>query len=456
MEVAIIGSGYVGLTTAVTLAYIGHNVMCIDVDETKINLLKKGKCHFFEPHLEELLVSVRARLNFTTSSREALAHAQVVFIAVGTPPLPDGSPDLRYVRAAAREIGNHVNEHLMVVVNKSTVPIGSGNLVGSLIHQTLEENLEQRIRKSERVVVASNPEFLREGSALHDSLYPDRIVIGANDSRASNTLFELYRPILEQTFEPPENVPRPESLGAVPLLVSDLASAELIKYAANAFLSLKISYINEIAELAERVGADISQVAKGIGLDSRIGGRFLQAGIGWGGSCFSKDTSALVTTGHEYGLPMRIVRAARDVNSRQRERIVEKLLSELKILRGATIGLLGLAFKPNTDDLRDAPALDIGSKLLERGARVKAFDPVALVRARSEEGTRNIEFCDTPNNVALNADALVLITEWPTFQHLDWDTIGSLMRTKIIIDGRNMLNRERLAQAGFRVVGMGR
>jgi UDPglucose 6-dehydrogenase len=267
-------------------------------------------------------------------------------------------------------------------------------------------------------------------------------------------LYTLYRPILDQTFQPPPFLPRPEELGAVPLISTDLASAELIKYAANAFLALKISYINEIAQLSEKVGADIAQVAKGIGLDARIGTRFLQAGIGWGGSCFGKDTAALIATAAEYGLEMPIVHSARETNRRQRERVVDKLLAELRILKGRTIGLLGLAFKPHTDDLREAPALDIARKLIERGARVKAHDPVAMDRFRKEHPTMDVHCCETPEEVARDADALVLVTEWPQYRELDWEPLARLMRTAIVLDGRYTLDRSRMTRAGFRYVGL--
>ena len=300
----------------------------------------------------------------------------MVFIAVGTPSTGTGAPNLRYLEAAARAIGERLAQPYTVVVNKSTVPIGSGNWVGSLVREALGE------RKDCRFAVASNPEFLREGTAIFDSLYADRVVIGTDEERAAEVLYTLYRPVLEQTFQAPSYLPRPEGLGAVPLISTDLASAELIKYSANAFLALKISFINEIGLLAEKVGADITQVAKGMGLDARIGTRFLQAGIGWGGSCFGKDTAALVSTAAEYGLDMPIVKAAREMNRRQRERVVEKLLHELKILKGRTVGLLGLAFKPHTDDLREAPAIDIARKLIERGVRVRVHDPIAMDRFR--------------------------------------------------------------------------
>src|SRR5882757_8822554 len=419
LNVAIIGTGYVGLTTGVCLAFLGHSVLCLDVDEAKIEKLRGGKVPIYEPGLEELLAEARENLRFTCRFEEAIPSAHVIFIAVGTPPQADGSPDLKYLRAAAQSIGQNLARDFSVVVNKSTVPIGSGNWVESLIRETKPKG---------GFAVASNPEFLREGTALHDSLYPDRIVIGADQPRALEMLYTLYRPLLDQTFSAPVFLARPEDLGAVPLVSTDLASAELIKYAANAFLALKISYINEIGALSERVGADITQVARGIGLDARIGTRFLQAGLGWGGSCFGKDTSALVSTAAEYGLTMPIVTSAREINQRQRERVVEKLLGELKILKGKTIGLLGLAFKPNTDDLREAPAIDIAQKLIGRGARVKAHDPVALERARQTYGGLGIQYCDSTEEVAQEADALVLVTEWPQYRDLAWEDMGRSMR----------------------------
>ncbi|MGH9594361.1 MAG: UDP-glucose dehydrogenase family protein, partial [Bryobacteraceae bacterium] len=350
-------------------------------DMNKIAALERGEVPFYEPNLEELIEEARRQLSFTNDYDEAIPDAQVVFIAVGTPTGKNGAPDLQYLEAAAQGVGERLGPHFTVVVNKSTVPIGSGNWVGALVRDAAE----RKGRGKDCFAVASNPEFLREGSALRDSLYPDRVVVGADDAQTAEVLYRLYRPILDQTFPSPAFLPRPERVGGVPMISTDLASAELIKYAANAFLALKISYINEIAQLAEKVGADIAQVARGIGLDARIGNRFLQAGIGWGGSCFGKDTAALVSTASEYALDMAIVKAAREVNRRQRERVVEKLLAELKILKGRTVGLLGLAFKPHTDDLREAPALDGARQLIERGARVKAHDPVAMERFKKEQ-----------------------------------------------------------------------
>lgn len=453
MRVAIIGTGYVGLTTGVTLAYVGHEVICLDVDAFKLEKLRRGQAPIYEPGLEELLALVRDRMHFTEDYAQAIPQADVVFIAVGTPSLPDGNPDLQYLRQAAHSVGAHLGPGFTVVVNKSTVPIGSGNWVESLVQEAYATRNGQKLQG--QFAVASNPEFLREGSAIHDSLYPDRVVVGAEDQRALEVLYTLYRPILEQTFTPPSFIPRPEGLQAVPFIATDLTSAELIKYSANAFLALKVSFINEIAGLAERVGADVTQIAKGIGLDARIGTRFLQAGIGWGGSCFGKDTAALIATAQDYGLSMPIVAAAREANYRQRERIVEKLLAELKILKGRTIGLLGLAFKPNTDDLRDAPALDIARRLIERGVRVRVHDPVAMERARREHPHLALHYCETPEQVAEEADALVLVTEWAMYRELPWEEIARRMRRAVLVDGRNFLDRAQMAALGFRYVGVG-
>lgn len=453
MRVAIIGTGYVGLTTGVTLAYVGHEVICLDVDEFKLEKLRRGRAPIYEPGLEELLALVRERMHFTEDYAQAIPQADVVFIAVGTPSLPDGNPDLQYLRQAAHSVGAHLGPGFTVVVNKSTVPIGSGNWVESLVQEAYATRNGHKPQG--QFAVASNPEFLREGSAIHDSLYPDRVVVGAEDQRALEVLYTLYRPILEQTFTPPSFIPRPEGLQAVPFIATDLTSAELIKYSANAFLALKISFINEIAALAERVGADITQIAKGIGLDVRIGTRFLQAGIGWGGSCFGKDTAALIATAQDYGLSMPIVAAAREANYRQRERIVEKLLAELKILKGRTIGLLGLTFKPNTDDLRDAPALDIARRLIERGVRVRVHDPVAMERARREHPHLALHYCETPEQVAEEADALVLVTEWAMYRELPWEEIARRMRRAVLVDGRNFLDRAQMAALGFRYMGVG-
>ncbi|HEY1488395.1 MAG TPA: UDP-glucose/GDP-mannose dehydrogenase family protein, partial [Micromonosporaceae bacterium] len=363
MKVCIVGTGYVGITTGACLAFLGHDVTCVDVDVAKIETLRAGRSPIYEPHLVDLLAVAAEHLRFTTDYAEAVPGADVVFIAVGTPSLSDGSPDLRYLSAAAESIGTYLDGEFTVVVNKSTVPIGSGNWVDALVRDAYERHHDHRA--GDRFAVASNPEFLREGAAIGDTLYPDRVVVGSDHVRSREVLYALYRPIVEQSFTPPPFLPRPEEMTAIPLVATDLASAELIKYAANAFLALKISYINEIGALAAKVGADIIQVARGTGLDTRIGPRFLQPGVGWGGSCFGKDTAALISTAAEYKLDMPIVSAARTINALQRELVVEKLLDELRILKGRTIGLLGLAFKPQTDDLRDSPAIDIARLLIE-------------------------------------------------------------------------------------------
>jgi UDPglucose 6-dehydrogenase len=450
VNVSILGTGYVGLTTGVCLAFLGHKVVCVDPDKRKIDALERGEVPFHEPHLDELIAEARHNLTFTTEYGAAIPESHVIFIAVGTPPAQGGAPDLQYLRAAAQGVGQHLGSHFTVVVNKSTVPIGSGNWVGSLIR----EAVVNKSGNKNCFAVASNPEFLREGSALRDSLYPDRVVIGADEARTAEVLYSLYRPLLEQTFQAPGYLLRPENMGAVPLISTDLASAELIKYAANAFLSLKISYINEIGLLAERVGANISHVARGMGLDARIGTRFLQAGIGWGGSCFGKDTAALVATAAEYGVDMQIVRSAREVNQRQRERVVEKLLGDLKILKGRTIGLLGLAFKPDTDDLREAPALDVAKRLIERGARVKAHDPVARDVYKRNFPDSGVILCETAAEVADGSDAIVLITEWPEYRELDWESLAPTMQSRVVLDGRNVLDRSRLERAGFRYLSL--
>jgi len=451
MHILIIGTGYVGLTTGVVFAYIGHEVTCLDTNREKIAQLQAGKVPFYEPHLDEMLAQVGGRMRFVSSMEEAdLAHTDVVFIAVGTPSLPDGNADLTYVRQAAESIAEAMDDHFLVIVNKSTVPIGSGNWVGTLIKDAYEK---RNGKKAEgKFAVVSNPEFLRQGAALHDSLYPDRVVIGSENTHGVETLRELFTPILQQNFTPPPGLPRPEGLHEVPLLVCDLTSAEVIKYAANAFLALKISYINEIAHLAQKVGADATLIAKGIGLDSRIGERFLNPGIGWGGSCFGKDTAALVATAKEYNLAMPIVQAARDVNYHQRTWVVDALQDALKILKGKRVALLGFSFKPNTDDLRDAPSLDIARLLVQRGASVRAHDPVALNNARRLYPDLGVRYCSQVEEALEDADAIVLVTEWPLYRELDWEHIKPVP----LVDGRNFLDRERLSALGFKVIGVGR
>ena len=451
MRVLIIGTGYVGLNTGVMLAYLGNDVTCIDLNQDKVERLKAGEVPFYEPHLDELFAEVHQRILFVSDYFEAdISTQDVIFIAVGTPSLPDGNADLSYVRMAAESIAENLGEKFVVVVNKSTVPIGSGNWVEAIIR---EHYFEVRNAKPNGLFnVVSSPEFLAQGAALFGSFYPDRIIVGSEHEPSIERLKDLFGPIMRQDFEAPACLPRPENLKEVPMLVCDLTSAEMVKYAANSFLALKISFINEIAHLAQKVGADVSAIAKGIGLDKRIGDRFLNAGIGWGGSCFGKDTAALVATAKDYSLDMPIIRAARDVNYAQRVWVVDRLQEELKILKGKHIALLGFSFKPNTDDLRDAPSLDISKLLVQRGAIVRAHDPVALDNARSHFPNLGISYSNDLNFILDDTDAIVLITEWPIYRELDWEAIPPVP----VIDGRNFLDHAHLAELGFRVVGIGK
>lgn len=447
MKVAVIGTGYVGLTTGVCLAFVGHEVTCLDVDQSKVEALKAGRIPIFEPFLEDLMADAGTRLRFTSSYEEAIPNAEVVFIAVGTPSQPDGQPDLKYLRSASESLGRHISSEFSVVVNKSTVPIGSGNWVGALIRES-----QKAASKAAPFAVASNPEFLREGSAISDSLYPDRIVIGADCNRALELLYTLYRPVIDQTFPAPAFCPRQYGFAAVPLVSTDLASAELIKYAANAFLATKISFINEIGLLAGKVGADIQHIARGIGLDSRISNRFLSAGLGWGGSCFGKDTAALSATAKEYGLGMGIVEAARQVNFSMRERVIDRLLDTLKIIKGRNIAVLGLAFKPNTDDLRDAPAIDIIKRLRERGVIVTAHDPIAMDRFRVEYPDLDGILANSAEQAIQESDAVVLATEWSEYRELDWNNLGEKVRHRNLLDTRWALDGESLRRAGWNLI----
>ncbi len=448
MKVCVVGTGYVGLTTGVSLAFLGHDVVCVDLDRNKVEMLRAGRSPIYEPHMEALLAEAAERLTFTDDYAEGVPGADVVFIAVQTPSLPDGNPDLRFLRSAAETVGRHVGGDFTVVVNKSTVPIGSSNWVDSILREAFER--EHGRRADGEFSVASNPEFLREGVAIFDSLYPDRIVVGSDNPRSLDVLNRLYRAVLNQTFTPPTFLPRPGEVGAVPMVSTDLASAELIKYAANAFLATKISFINEVGRLAGKVGADITQVARGIGLDARIGPRFLEPGVGWGGSCFGKDTAALITTAEEYHNDMPIVRAAREVNQQQRMIVVDRLLDELRILKGRKIGVLGLAFKPDTDDLRDSPAIDIARQLLARGARIRLHDPVATERFRREQPDLESHLAVTIDDIFDDSDAVVLITKWDQYLDLDWGKFVGLMRTPVVLDGRHCLEPARLERLGYR------
>lgn len=458
MKVAIIGTGYVGLTTAVVLAYLNHDVAAVDKDENKLRLLQEGKSPIHEPGVQNLLEDLQHTIRFTPSVAEVVPEAELILIAVGTPPKKNGEADTRHVEQAAREVAEVClpNKHYTLVV-KSTVPIGTNRRVVEVV-----ENVFSARGIQGNISVASNPEFLQEGLALQGAFYPDRIVVGANSDEAVDTLRHLYQPILEQTFDPPSEFPRPSAYHLPPMMTTDPNSAEMIKYAANTFLALKISFINEIAGLCEEVDADVTEVARGIGLDGRIGNRFLRAGLGWGGSCYPKDTSALLGVAAQSGYEMPITEAARTVNFRQRERIVEKLQSTLGTLNGKTVGILGLAFKPNTDDIREAPALDIIRELIAAGTTVRAHDPIAIPNAQAalpgngETVNPKLHFTEDVYELSYDADALVLVTEWDFYHRLELRRLAKQMKTPILIDGRNVYSPEEARTAGFHYIGVGR
>lgn len=459
MRVCVIGTGYVGLVTGACLAHIGHQVICVDNNEEKVRLMQSGQSPIHEPGLPEILQAnlKNGNIRFTSDLGAGVEHGEILFIAVGTPALPSGESDTRYVEAVAKGIGSHLNGGYKVIVNKSTVPIGSGDWVRMLVLDGLAERqqvlvgaggVSELATKTPEFDVVSNPEFLREGSAVFDTFNPDRIVLGSNNPKAITLMKNLYAPIVERTHAVDPALP------PVPVLVTDLSSAEMIKYAANAFLATKISFINEVANICDRVGADVTQVAKGIGLDSRIGSKFLQAGLGWGGSCFPKDVSALIHTADDYGYEAQLLKSAVSVNQRQRQIVLEKLQQTLKILKGKTVGLLGLTFKPNTDDMRDAPALSLIEQLTRLGTKVKAYDPL-VSQSGLAHGLSNVLIETDPERLADGCDALVLVTEWDQFQTLDYARMAELMTHPVMVDGRNYLDREQLETAGFRYVGIG-
>ena len=459
MRVCVIGTGYVGLVTGACLARIGHDVICVDNNEEKVKLMKSGQSPIFEPGLSEIMQSAirEEKIHFTTDIAAGVAHGEILFIAVGTPPLPTGESDTRYVEAVAHSIGANLNGGYKVIVNKSTVPIGSGDWVRMIVLDGIAERQKTLIpnrglavqEKLPEFDVVSNPEFLREGSAVYDTFNPDRIVLGGNSQRAIALMQELYIPIVERQYAADKSLP------PVPVLTTDLSSAEMIKYAANAFLATKISFINEVANICDRVGADVTQVAKGIGLDSRIGHKFLNAGIGWGGSCFPKDVAALIHTADDYGYEAQIMKAAVSVNERQRLIALEKLQQALKILKGKTVGLLGLTFKPDTDDMRDAPALNLIEHLNRLGAKVKAYDPI-VSQTGIRDGLTGVLVETDAERLADGCDALVLVTEWQQFSSLDYAKMAQLMNHAVIIDGRNFLDPDTMVRAGFQYIGVGR
>ncbi len=433
MHIAVIGTGYVGLVTGTCFAEFGVNVTCVDKDETKIENLKKGIVPIYEPGLDAMIArNVKAeRLSFTTNIAEAVRTALVVFIAVGTPPKEDGSADLQYVEQVAKEIARTMDGY-KVIVTKSTVPIGTGAWIDKIV----KEHQAQPIPFD----VVSNPEFLREGAAIEDFMRPNRVVIGASTSQAIAVMKDLYGPLY---------------LIETPFVITNVESSEMIKYASNAFLATKISFINEIANLCERVGADVHHVAKGMGLDRRIGPKFLHPGPGYGGSCFPKDTQALAEIARAHGMEFQIVDTVVKVNKEQREHCLQKIIKMLDgNVAGKTIGILGVSFKPETDDIREAPALDIVQQLLDLGGAVRAFDPVAL--ENFAKLFPQVTYCADPYQVAEGSDVLVLMTEWNQFRQLELDRIKSLLRSPKIVDLRNIYEPERMRHAGFQYVGVGR
>lgn len=432
MHISVIGTGYVGLVTGACFAEFGVHVTCMDSDSRRIEKLEKGEIPFYEPGIGELVAKgvKEGRLSFTTNIAQAVDKALVIFIAVGTPPSADGSADLSFVKEVGKGIAHHMTSY-KVIVTKSTVPVGTGETIREVVKKTLKSPI--------RFDIVSNPEFLREGSAIEDFMRPNRVVIGADSDQAIAIMKDLYRPLY---------------LIETPIVVTDVPTAELIKYASNAFLATKISFINEIANLCERVGANVQMVAKGMGLDHRIGSKFLHAGPGFGGSCFPKDLAALIQTGERNGYPMQIASAASRVNEIQRGRMVDKIREAVGGLKGKTLAMLGLSFKPNTNDLREAPALAISRELLAEGAAIRAYDPEAMAEAC--QLIPELQACRDTYHAAEGADALVIMTEWNVFRNLDFDKLKAAMRSSVLLDLRNIYDSERAAAAGFKYVSVGR
>ena len=427
--IAVIGTGYVGLTTAVCLAELGHRVVGVDIDEAKVARLRSGEATIYEPGLDELMAKGRkaGRLAFTSDYGEAIPDAEFVFIAVGTPPGRRGEADLVFVKQAAKAIAGAMKK-TVTIVNKSTVPIGTGNIVARIVGENLRDEIP--------FFVVSNPEFLREGSAIYDFMHPDRLVFGSHDEPAARAVAGLYSKLETK------------------ILLTDLHTAEMIKYASNAFLATRISFINEMARICERVDADVKIVSEGMGLDHRIGPLFLDAGIGYGGSCFPKDVKALARMAETMGYHPELLDAVMEINLDQRTLVVEKLREVLGGLRGQVIGILGLAFKPNTDDIREAPAIDVIENLLQKGAEVRAYDPKAMPVLKAM--MNSINYCKDPYAVAAGADALLVVTEWEEFRQLDLDRLKSLMRRPVIVDGRNIFDPRAMRERGFVYRGVGR
>ncbi len=431
-EICMVGTGYVGLVTGACLADFGNEVTCVDVDEEKIASLKGGEIPFYEPGLQELVERnvAKRRLAFSIDLPASIRRSEIVFIAVGTPMGEGGAVDLSAVFAVAQKVAENLNGY-KIVVNKSTVPVGTGEKVRGIIQEHTRGKVE--------FDVVSNPEFLREGSAIGDFMHPDRVVIGATGDRAVKVMSEIYRPLY---------------LIETPIVSTSVETAEMIKYASNAFLATKISFINEVANLCEKVGADVQVVAKAVGLDGRIGPKFLHAGAGYGGSCFPKDTRGLIKVAEAADSELEIVRAAVEANERQKERMVSKVAQALGDLSGRTVGVLGLSFKPRTDDVREAPALYVIHRLQEMGAKIRAYDPVAM--ANAGRVLSQVEFCEDAYAVCQGSDALVIMTEWNEFRELDMGRIKELLSQPVVIDTRNIYDPEEMESLGFQYIGVGR
>jgi len=436
MKISIVGTGYVGLVTGTCFADTGINVTCVDINDDKIKKLKQGIIPIYEPGLDQMVLKnvEKERLHFTTSLKESLEHSEAIFIAVGTPPDEDGSADLSHVLEVARQIGRNMNHHL-VIVTKSTVPIGTAQKVKAAV----QDELQKRGVEID-FDVASNPEFLKEGNAVEDFLKPDRIVVGVESEKAEKIMSRLYKPFV---------------LNGHPIIFMDVPSAEMTKYAANAMLATKISFMNDIANLCEIVGADVTNVRRGIGSDSRIGNKFIYAGAGYGGSCFPKDVKAIIKTAQLNNYNLRILEAVENVNDDQKKVIIRKIKEQFPEVKGLTFAMWGLSFKPQTDDMREAPSVVIANALIELGAKVKAYDPVAMEEAKHTLGD-TIEYGKDQYDVLIDADALILITEWPEFRVPNYKVMDKLMNNKVVFDGRNIYDPEEMKEFGYKYYSIGR
>lgn len=431
MKISVIGSGYVGLVTGACLSQLGNQVICADNDAKKVSLLKKGKMPFFEPGLKELIHSnvSKKRLSFTDNLKNAISASDIIFIAVGTPSLPNGDADLSGIEKVARCIALNMRGY-KIIVEKSTVPTETGEWVKKTIYTYNQGRYP--------FDVASNPEFLREGSAIHDFMRPDRIIIGVESKKAEELLLRLYKPL------------------KAPIVVTDIKSAELIKHASNSFLATKISFINALSQICEKIGADVKEVSRGIGLDKRIGLSFLNAGIGYGGSCFPKDLDAFIFLAEKIGYDFKLLKAVRQINQDQLNFFLEKIKNNLWLLNDKIIGILGLSFKPNTDDIRNAPAIQLIRSLVKEGAIIRTYDPAAIDKAKKELGNQRITYCRSSYDAVRNSDCLLLLTEWKEFAELDFVKIKKLMRRPLLIDGRNLYDPKKMRDLGFTYVGIGR